>query len=243
MTKHMEKEVDKLKQRILGLSSLVEDAVYKAVKAVNERDYARAQQVIDRDYEIDALEVEVEEECLKILALHQPVAIDLRFIIAVLKMNNDLERIGDLAVNISRRAQSLTKFPRLKRALDFEPMSDKVMSMLRKSLEALINLDSKLAHSVCEADDEVDKLNREMLTAISEGVRTHPEDGEILLHLISVSKNLERIADHSTNIAEDVIYMIEGEIVRHRAGAKAEKQARVLSYAAKRTAGGNGLGN
>lgn len=216
MTKHLVREIDKLKQQILNLAAEVEAAVYQAVKAVQERDYDRAENVIEQDLEIDAQEVEVEEECLKILALHQPVAIDLRFIIAVLKINNDLERIGDLAVNISRRAKSMTKLPRTKNAPDFGPMSSRVMSMLRKSLEALVNLDADLARSVCAADDEVDDLNKQMHMIIQEGIRSSPQDSEMLLQLISVSKNLERIADHSTNIAEDVIYMIEGEIVRHR---------------------------
>ena len=220
MTKHLEREIDKLKRQILRLSTVVEDSVYKAVKAVEERDPDRAELVISKDSEIDLLEVEVEEECLKILALHQPVAIDLRFIIAVLKINNDLERIGDLAVNISNRASALAKLPKVKVAPDFEPMFVKVMSMLRRSLESLVNLDSELARSVCASDDEVDDLNREMHRLIQENIRTAPAEAASLLQMLSVSKNLERIADHSTNIAEDVIYMIHGEIVRHRESSK-----------------------
>lgn len=220
MTKRLSKEIDNLKKLILNLSADVEIAVYQAIKAVQERDFSRAQKVIEQDPEIDMREVDVEEECLKILALHQPVAIDLRLIIAILKINNDLERIGDLAVNISRRAQNMTQLPRIKSAPDFGPMSSKVMSMLRGSLEALVNFDADMARSVCAADDEVDNLNKQMHKILLEGIRGSPQDTEMCVQLISVSKNLERIADHSTNIAEDVIYMIEGEIVRHRDSPK-----------------------
>lgn len=221
MTKHFEREIDKLKRKILNLSSIVEDSVYKAVKSVEERNAQLAEQVIKTDDEVDTIEVEVEEECLKILALHQPVAIDLRLIIAVLKINNDVERIGDLAVNIAHRSIALSKLKKVSSIFQFQNMASKVKQMLRKSLESLVNLDSKLAKEVCASDDEVDNMNRDMHKQIRDSIRIHPEDLEGLLYFISVSRNLERIADHATNIAEDVIYMVEGEIVRHKvAGIK-----------------------
>jgi phosphate transport system protein len=220
MTKHLEREVEKLKQRILGLSAIVEDSVYKAVKSVEERDPALADSVVEADHIIDTLEVEVEEDCLKVLALHQPVAKDLRLVVAVLKINNDLERIGDLAVNIAQRSKSLSLLKKVSALFQFSHMSAKVKQMLRQSLQALVNLDRDLAVAVCAADDEVDTMNRDMHKQIRESIGKHPEDLEALLYFISVSRNLERIADHATNIAEDVIYMIDGEIVRHKVASQ-----------------------
>jgi phosphate transport system protein len=216
MSIHLLNEVEKLKKKILSLSAMVEESVQRAVKALDSRDATLAQRVIDNDYEIDQKEVDVEEECLKILALHQPVAIDLRLIIAVLKINSDLERIGDLAVNIAERAQFLATQERLPMWFNFARMAEKAQAMLHKSLDALVNLDARLAREVCTADDEVDAMNREAFLQVQEGIRRHPERMEALIHLLSVSRHLERIADHATNIAEDVIYMCEGEIVRHR---------------------------
>jgi phosphate transport system protein len=218
MTRHFEREIDRIKKKVLTLSAMVEDSVYMAVKSIETRDLDLAQRVRDMDREIDEMEVEVEEECLKILALYQPVAIDLRFIVAVLKLNNDLERIGDLSVNIAWRAKTLAKAQGQAGLLDFSGMAEKVKLMLRKCLEALVNMDADLAREVCASDDEVDELNRTMYDKINESMRANPENFQTLLQLHSVSRNLERIADHATNIAEDVIYMIQGEIVRHGKG-------------------------
>jgi phosphate transport system protein len=162
------------------------------------------------------MEVEVEESCLKILALHQPVATDLRFIIAVLKINNDLERVGDLAVNIAERALFLAAQPETKIDFDFTSMVVRTQEMLKKSLDVLVNLNARLAYEVCAFDDEIDAMNRQMYLIVQEAMNAHPEQVEHLLHLLSASRHLERIADHATNIAEDVIYMIKGEIVRHK---------------------------
>jgi phosphate transport system protein len=172
--------------------------------------------VIDGDEVIDMREVEVEEECLKILALHQPVATDLRFIVAVLKINNDLERIGDLACNIASRARkmgALTTPP--KAHIDFQGAEVKVRTMLRKSLEALVNVDEDLAKWVWAQDEQIDEINRSVHKQVIQALKECPEDVERLILLLSVSRNLERIGDHSTNIAEDILYMIGGEIVRH----------------------------
>jgi phosphate transport system protein len=191
--------------------------VQKAVKALAERNAALAREVMEADPHVDELEVEAEEDCLKVLALHQPVATDLRFIIAVLKINSDLERIGDMAVNIAERAEFLASQERLDPPIDFSEMADQAQRMLKQSLDALVNMDAALAVEVCAADDAVDAINREMYARIQEGIRRRPEHLECLMHLLAVSRHLERIADHATNIAEDVVYMVEGEIVRHRA--------------------------
>ncbi|MDD4857310.1 MAG: phosphate signaling complex protein PhoU [Candidatus Krumholzibacteria bacterium] len=217
MSKHMEREIDYLKKRILALSATVEDNVYKAVQALTERNSALAEEIISSDPDIDQTEVTIEEECLKVLALHQPVAVDLRFIIAILKINSDLERMGDLAVNIAERAMFLATREAPGIPLDLPLMAERTKAMMKKSLDALINQDAKLAYEVLEADDEVDAMNREMYQKIQDGIRMKPDKLESLIHLLSCSRHLERIADHATNIAEDVIYMIDGVIVRHRA--------------------------
>lgn len=216
MSVHMKREIDKLKSKLLSLCRVVEESFLQAVKSIKEQNANLAKKVIKADIKIDHMEVDVEEECLKILALYQPVAIDLRFIITALKMNNDLERIGDLAVNIAERSQFLAAQPKIDVPFDFDRMAEKTQLMLRKSLDALVNMDCKLAHEVCAADDEVDTINRKMYNQVKDSIRSHPEWLESLIHLLSVSRDLERIADHTTNIAEDVIYMVEGEIVRHR---------------------------
>jgi phosphate transport system protein len=219
MTKHLEREIERLKRMILALSALVEESVFHAIKSVEESDPELARAVIEQDRVIDDAEVEVEEECLKILALHQPVAIDLRFIVAVLKINNELERIADLAGNIASRGKALAGCKRPVAALDFGSMYTKVKTMLHQSLEALVRLDPALARTVCLADREIDDLNKDNFRRLKELMRLEPEDIDALVHYLSVSRNLERIADHATNIAEDIVYMITGDIVRHRMGA------------------------
>ncbi len=211
----LEREVGKLKKGILGLSAMAENAVHLAVKSVNERDGQMARAIIDGDEEIDQAEVDLEEDCLKLLALYQPVAIDLRYIVAVLKINNDLERIGDLAVNIAERAVLLSKLPPCEIPFDFQGMAEKVKHMLRTSLDALMELDPNLASDVCRADDEVDAINRGMYLTVEKGMRENPDQIETLMLMLGISRLLERIADHTTNIAEDVIYMTTGQIVRH----------------------------
>jgi phosphate transport system protein len=215
MSQHLEREIDRLKRKILTLGAIVEDALHRAVKSIAERDEQAARRVVDVDVEIDNMEVEVEEDCLKILALHQPVAIDLRFIIAVLKINNDLERIGDLSSNIAERAASMAVQEPVENPYDFPEMSRKVESMLHTSLDSLVNLDSALAYQVLAADDEVDAINRSMYERVQAQIRLHPNKMDTLIQMLAVSRNLERIADHTTNIAEDVIYMVDGDIIRH----------------------------
>jgi phosphate transport system protein len=215
MIKHFHHELVRLKKELFTLSAMVEEALHLSVRAVMERKEEYASQVIKNDELIDSKEVDIEEECLKILALYQPVAGDLRYIIVVLKMNNDLERIGDLAVNIAHRALSLMKLPKPAALFDFSEMAKKVEEMLKQALESLVNFDASLAESVCRSDDAVDELNRQMHNRIRSEIRANIDDVESLTYYMSVSRNLERIADHTTNIAEDVVYLIEGHIIRH----------------------------
>jgi phosphate transport system protein len=217
MTLHMKREIDKLKQMLLSLCEVVENSLRQAVKSIKERDAKLAEKVIEMDIQIDHMEVDIEEECLKILALYQPVAIDLRFIITALKINNDLERIGDLAVNLAERSTFLAGRQKIDLAFDFDAMTEKTQAMLRKSLDALVRMDSKLAYEVCAADDEIDAMDHQMHLKVQDAIHMRPDQIECLIHLLSASRHLERVADHATNIAEDVIYMIEGRIVRHKA--------------------------
>lgn len=217
MTLHMKREIEKLKARLLEVSAAAEKNLCLAVESLKEKEFGLAKKVIDGDIEIDHMEVDVEEECLKILALYQPVAVDLRFIITALKINNDLERIGDLAVNIAERSEFLAGQHEIDIPPEINVMAEKAQSMLTRSLDALVDMDCKIAHQVCAADDEVDAINRQMFLMVQDGIRAHPEQAEVLIHLLSASRHLERIADYATNIAEDVIYMVEGKIVRHKA--------------------------
>ncbi len=212
----LRRDIDKLKKDILTLSAVVEDSVRKAVLAAENRDGKMAQSVIEGDKQIDAMEVDLEEDCLKILALHQPVAMDLRFIIAVLKINNDLERIGDLAANIAERVIYLAERRDVIIPSTITEMMEKVQPMLEKSLDALVNMDGKTAAEVLRLDDEVDEIHRNTYLGIQRRIEENPEHLSGLIQWLSVSRYLERIADQATNIAEDVIYMLKGEIVRHQ---------------------------
>jgi phosphate transport system protein len=216
MTTHLHKDVDKLKAKILLLAAMVEENLREAVKAFHDGDDALAEAVITKDLEIDQMELEVEEDCLKALALHQPVAIDLRFIIAILKIDNDLERIGDLAANIADRVRIMSGEPPIRIPPTIGEMSVKVQAMLRLSLDALVNLNPEEAREVLAADDEVDDLNRAMYAKINKAILEDPTQVEQLIPILTVSRFLERISDHATNISEDVIYMVEGDIVRHQ---------------------------
>jgi phosphate transport system protein len=220
MGRHLEKEIDKLKRKALGLSALVEEMVHKALASVESADLGLADQVVESDSRIDELEVDVEEECLKILALHQPVAIDLRYIVGVLKLNNDLERIADLAVNIAEQTRPLAAAGGRGLPANIRAMARSVETMLGGSLDALVNLDANAAWAVCAADDEVDSLHRKQYALITTEIQNDPSKTEMLIHYLSVSRYLERIADHATNIAEDVVYLVAGDIVRH--GGKPE---------------------
>jgi len=214
--KHLERDLEHLKKEILTMGGMVEEAIDRAIESLLNRDHKLAQEILDGDSIIDDHEVAVEEECLKILALHQPVATDLRFIVGAIKVNNDLERMGDVAVNIAERAAFLATHPPLPSRLDFTKMTRQVQSMVRESLDALVNMDTALARKVMREDDQVDEMNRRMFGILQEVMASDTALVERAVHNLSVSRHLERIADLATNIAEDVVFMVDGEIVRHR---------------------------
>ena len=219
MTKHIERPIESLKERILRLGTLVEEAISKSITALINRDTSLAQRVIVNDSDIDAMEVEVEEECLKMLALYQPVAADLRFVVAALKINNDLERMGDLARNIAKRVTQLEGGDPYDLPPEIRTMATQAQEMVRQCLDAVVKRDPTLARQVREEDDIVDEARQRIQRRLLQGIKDHPENVENLLRINSVSKHIERIADMATNIAEDVVYMVEGDIVRHRSEA------------------------
>jgi phosphate transport system protein len=213
--KHFSKELEKIKKKILSLGAIVEERVRMALRAIDTNDADLAQRIIKTDYEVDEMEVDIEEECLKVLALHQPVAIDLRFLIAVIKINNDLERIGDQAVNIAERLDVIAKRGPLDLFFDYTSMGERAQHMLKMSLDALVNMDYDTAFKVVLMDDEVDQKKREAYDRIKMAMRENPDKIGYLINLLLISRHLERLADHTTNIAEEVIYLIEGDIIRH----------------------------
>lgn len=215
MSVHLQREIENLKKSLLSLCAQVEDQLESAVAALHERDGDKAQRVLERDAEVDHREVEVEEECLKALALHQPVACDLRFLVSVLKMNKDLERIGDMAVNIARKAITVAGYSDVEIPFDLAGMWHRVRAMLRDSINALVNRDAALAQHVCARDSEVNRMKKEIRRQAESLLRSQPDRVSVWLALLAVARNLERIADHAVNIAEDVIYLVEGRIVRH----------------------------
>ncbi len=216
MLHYWQREIESLKKLILSLGAIVEEQIQRSMLSLERRDTELADEVIEKDREVDSLEILIEEECLKILALYQPVAKELRFVVAVLKMNNDLERMGDLASNIAKRARYLSRKEKIDMITEFSDVSDKVQIMVKKSLDALVNTDVLLAREVLAADDEVDKLTKQMLKRTVNAIEKDPERTKEYFSLRSISKNLERIADSATNIAEDVVYLCSGEIIRHQ---------------------------
>lgn len=216
MAKHFtfHREVDQLKKRFLDLGALVEDRVRKACTIIENRDLILAVDIINSDWEVDEMEIEIEEECLKILALHQPVARDLRLLVAVIKINNELERIADNAVNIAKRVQTVSKDPFLDFTIDYAPMSARVLSMLKMSLDALVSENAELARQIFIEDDEVDELRNQVYRKVVDQMNRQPGHAACLLNLYLLARHLERIGDRATNIAEEIIYLVEGEIVR-----------------------------
>ncbi|MCF6179632.1 MAG: phosphate signaling complex protein PhoU [Geopsychrobacter sp.] len=211
----MQRELDDLKKSLLSLSAVVEERVRQAVQALLTNDLQLAKQVKGGDNQIDNLEVELEEECLKVLALHQPVAADLRFIVSVLKINNDLERVADFAVNIADRAIDLCGVNKVDCPYDIAGMAALVEEMLKKALDSLVEKNTALARKTIDLDDEVDAMHKANFASVKEAIRRKPGDLDGLIFLLSVSRYLERMADLATNIAEDVVYQVDGEIIRH----------------------------
>ena len=213
---HLDREIEILKGKTLSLAARVEESLRNALKAVRERDGDLATSVIEGDHAIDQMEVAVEEDCLKALALYQPVAVDLRFIVSIIKVTNELERIGDLAADIAERGQYLADRDPVQLPQGLTAMAQKVQVMVKKSLDSLVNMDVELAREVCASDDEIDDLHRRMFELLQAQMKKTPDAIDALIPLLSISRYLERIADHATNIAEDVIYSVQGDIVRHR---------------------------
>ncbi|HTK88701.1 MAG TPA: phosphate signaling complex protein PhoU [Verrucomicrobiae bacterium] len=215
MTRHFHEELEALKQTLLAMGGLVEDQIRRVMRALLERDDELAREVIDRDRQVNAYDVEVDEQCVQLLALNQPAASDLRFITTAMKIVTDLERIGDQAVNIAQRALELHQEPQLKPYVDLPRMAEMAQRMVKESLDAFVTRDTELARRVCGEDAAVDALKeqifRELLTFMMADPRTIPR----ALRLILISRFMERVADHATNIAEMVIYMVEGKMVRH----------------------------
>ena len=216
MSLHLHRDLDKLKKEVLRLGNMVELAINNAFLALNNRDSSYVEEVLTNEEQINEMEVQIEEECLKILALHQPVAVDLRFLVVVLKVNNDLERMGDIAKNIAERAKDLMEsdfIPDLGQPMQGLP--DLVRTMVTGSLDSLVKLDDQLARKIIEMDDEVDQINRDMYVAVKSLVAEKPSIADSAINLLSCSRNMERIGDLATNIAEDVIFVVEGKVVRH----------------------------
>ncbi len=214
MVGHLQKAIEKIKKEILTLGAMVEDRFKKAVYAIKTEDLELAQQIIDTDFEVDDREIEVEEECLKILALYQPVAADLRFLVAVIKINNDLERIADYASNIARRLKTSSDDPN-KFKYDYTTMGDKAAKMLRMSLDALVRMDVDMAYDVRDMDEQINLMRNEAYDSMKKDIQEHPEMASEIINMYLISRHIERIGDHTTNVAEEVIYLIEGEIIRH----------------------------
>lgn len=214
MTNHLRRAMDKIKKEILSLGALVEDRFKKAIEAVRTENLELAQHIIDTDFEVDEREIEVEEECLKTLALYQPVATDLRLIVAVIKINNDLERIADYAANIAKRYKSSSENPN-KFKYDYTAMADQAVKMLKMSLDALVGMDVDMAYTVREMDNEVNIMRNDAYRTMKADIRNNPDMVAEIINMYLISRHIERIGDHTTNIAEEVIYLIEGEIIRH----------------------------
>lgn len=208
-------ELTKLNKKLLKLSTMVEERVRKAAAVIESKDLSAIQAIIVSDYEVDEMEIDIEEDCLKILALHQPVATDLRFIITVIKINNEMERIADIAVNIAKRVDNISKFKHQAAiSYDFSKMSEKVIAMLKKSIDALVNGDAALARSIFVDDDVVDACRNRCYVDVKERIKKDPEHPGYHINTYLLARHLERIGDRAVNIAEEVIYFVEGTIIR-----------------------------
>lgn len=215
MERHFELELRRVREQLLEMGGRAEDMIGKAVDSLTGRTPEVCSRVVAEDREIDRMELEIDEACYSIMVRHQPAARDLRFLISVLKIVTDLERIGDSAVNICQSVERLTREPPLKPYIDLPRMAELVARMLRRALDAFVREDAEQAVSVTKADDEVDALYRQLFRELLTFMLEDPRTTTRALHLLLVARNLERIADHATNVAEDVIYYVEGRDVRH----------------------------
>jgi phosphate transport system protein len=225
METHFQQELAKLKEQLLKMGGLAERAISNAIDALVKRDTPLAEKTIGEDEKINKMELVIDEWCLKLLALHQPLAADLRFITSAMRINVELERIGDLAVNIAERVLSLNQEPQLKPYIDIPRMAEITKNMVKDVLDAFVNGDADLARAVCARDDQVDALNDQVFRELITYMLAEPKTITRAVHLIIVSRYLERIADHATNIAEGVIFMVKALVIKHHADAQeAEKE-------------------
>lgn len=215
MERRLDQDLDRVRQMLLRMGGMVEGMVAKATQSLLERKPGLCTEVIEGDHEVDQLEIEIDEVCHSILGRKQPTAVDLRFLVAVMKINSDLERIGDSAVNIAQSVEQLNEQPPLKPYIDLPHLSHLVQTMVRKSLDAFVKRDTELATDVCRSDDAVDGLYKQIFRELLTYMIEDPKTVSRALHLLLIARNMERIADHATNIAEDVIYYVEGRDVRH----------------------------
>lgn len=218
MHRHLDDELKDLKDQLLRMGALVETQIQGALRALTERDAALAKQVIENDHQVNALDVEVDENGLRLLALYQPAARDLRFITTAMKIATELERMSDLAENICERAIELNEEPQLKPYIDIPRMANWTLSMVKESLDAFVNHDATLARKVCADDDFVDGLTEQLFRELLSFMIENPQTISRAIRLTFIGKYLERIADHATNVAELVVYMVEGKIIRHTTG-------------------------
>ena len=221
---HFQKELEELKENLLKMAATVEEAIRDAVQSLVKRDPEFAQKTFEFEDRINKMEITIDEMCLKLLALRQPMAADLRFITSAMKITTDLERMGDQAVNISERALALTQEPQLKPYIDIPRMAEIAQSMVKDVLDAFVNRDSKLARSVCERDDVVDGLNDQVMRELLTYMMSDPKTIARSVHLILIARCLERIADHATNIAEDVIFMVHALVIKHHADTREQEE-------------------
>jgi phosphate transport system protein len=222
---HFQKELEALKENLLNMAAIVEEAIRHSVQSLVKRDSDLARKTFEVEDRINKMEIAIDEMCLKLLALRQPMAADLRFITSAMRIITDLERMGDEAVNISERAISLNEEPQIKPYIDIPRMAEIAQSMVKDVLDAFVNRDPKLARSVCARDDVVDGLNDQVVRELLTYMVSDPKTITRSVHLMIVARCLERIADHATNIAEDVIFMVEALVIKHHADEKKEEKA------------------
>ncbi|MCA9075991.1 MAG: phosphate signaling complex protein PhoU [Planctomycetaceae bacterium] len=215
MTMHLSRDLQKLHRTLLSMSSRVEDMIHQAVNQLGDPNFEEAVKIAKLDDAIDELDVEIEEDCLKVLALNQPVGVDLRRIATVMKISGELERVADIAANIAQRACGLAESPEIPIPDRLQEMAHDAVDMLHRAIDAYVDLDSVKAMQVCADDDSIDDMNRQIIEDVIADMHRTPSLVEPLLHLFSASRQIERVADHATNIAEDVVYLVEGTIIRH----------------------------
>lgn len=215
MDRHFDEELNDLRQKLLKMAAIAEDMIALSIKALKERKEELTKQIFQNEETINNMQIEIDETCLKLIALRQPAAVDLRFITSAMKINSDLERIGDQAVNIAQRALELLKSPPLKPLIDIPRMAELSQKMVMDSINALVNKDEKLARDVCKRDSQVDELNDQVFRELLTYMMQDSKNIERAVDLILVGRHLERIADHATNISEDVVYLVSGKTIMH----------------------------